>query len=138
MKKSFRRESVGGPSGLDILVCESLAERGVPHGFTSRSRRSNGEEVFGARANSARDREELARALGLGRGVAHMRQVHGNEVHVIDDPSTEPPVCDGLATDRRGLALVVQTADCVPLVFWDERQNVVAAVHAGWRGALAR
>ncbi len=137
MKKSFRRESVGGPTGLDILVCEPLAERGVPHGFTLRSRRWNGEEVFGARGHGARDREELARALGLGRGVAHMRQVHGNEVRVIDDPSAEPPVCDGLATGRRGLALVVQTADCIPLVFWDERQNVVAAVHAGWRGALA-
>ncbi len=137
MKKSFRRESVGGPTGLDILVCEPLAEHGVPHGFTLRSRRWNGEEVFGARGHGARDREELARALGLGHGVAHMRQVHGTEVRAIDDPATDPPACDGLATGRRGLALVVQTADCVPLVFWDERKNVVAAVHAGWRGALA-
>jgi YfiH family protein len=33
--------------------------------------------------------------------------------------------------------LVVASADCVPLLFWDERTNAVAAVHAGWRGTLA-
>ncbi|HEX9723046.1 MAG TPA: peptidoglycan editing factor PgeF [Vicinamibacteria bacterium] len=137
MKGPFCRESVGGPSGLDVLVCEPLAEQGVPHGFTLRSRRWNGVEVFGARDGAERDREELARALGLRRGVAHMRQVHGNEVRAIDAPPSEPPVCDGLVTAERSLALVVQTADCVPMVFWDERHNVVAAVHAGWRGALA-
>jgi len=137
MKGPFRRESVGGASGLDVLVCEPLAEQGVPHGFTLRSRRWNGAEVFGARGEGDRDREELARALGLGRGVAHMRQVHGNEVRAIDTPPSEPPVCDGLVTAERSLALVVKTADCVPIIFWDERHNVVAAVHAGWRGALA-
>jgi YfiH family protein len=66
-----------------------------------------------------------------------MRQVHGNEVRAIDAPPSEPLVCDGLATAERSLALVVKTADCVPIIFWDERRNVVAAVHAGWRGALA-
>ena len=138
MKVSFRRESIGGSAGLDILVCHPLAERDVPHGFTLRSRRWNGEGVFGARDQSELDREELARALGLGAGVAHMRQVHGNEVRAIEAAPSEPPVCDGLVTAEPGLALLVQTADCVPIVFWDELHNVVAAVHAGWRGALAR
>jgi YfiH family protein len=66
-----------------------------------------------------------------------MRQVHGSEVQAIDEAPLTLPVCDGLATTRKGLALIVQTADCVPLVLWDEDQGAVAVVHAGWRGALA-
>ena len=137
MNGLFRRQRVGGPDGLDVIVCEPLVERGVPHGFSLRWRGSSGKHVFGARGQGSRDRNELARALGLDRGVAHMRQIHGNIVRRIDAPVAEPPMCDGLATGRPALALVVQTADCVPLVFWDEGQNVAAAVHAGWRGTLA-
>ena len=41
---------------------------------------------------------------------------------------------DGLITDRPGVALVTQYADCVPLLFCDPVQNVIATSHAGWRG----
>ncbi len=57
---------------------------------------------------------------------------------VVSEPSVEVPVCDGLVTRSDELALVVQTADCVPLLMWDAEHNVVAAVHAGWRGTLER
>jgi YfiH family protein len=66
-----------------------------------------------------------------------MRQVHGTEVQAIDGVPGEPRACDGLATRRKRLALVVKTADCVPLILWDREKKAVAAVHAGWRGALA-
>ena len=138
MNVLFRRRPLGGEDPLDIIVCEPLAEQGVPHGFSLRWRRERGRHIFGGRDHGSRDRDALARGLGLDRGVAHMRQVHGDVVRLIGAPVTEPPVCDGLATDRQGLALIVQTADCVPLLFWDEHENVVAAVHAGWRGALAQ
>jgi len=136
-KAHFQRESIGDREGLDVLVCSALAQRGVPNGFSLRSRKWGGEEPFGTRDLCSRDREELAKALGLDRGVAHMCQVHGNQVLAIEEAPAEPPVCDGLATVQQGLALVVQTADCVPLIFWDEDKKAVAAAHAGWRGALA-
>ena len=66
-----------------------------------------------------------------------MRQVHGSEIQAVDETPLTLPVCDGLATNRKGLALTVHTADCVPLVLWDEDRGAVAAVHAGWRGTLA-
>ncbi len=67
-----------------------------------------------------------------------MQQVHGVELEVVHELPDEAPACDGLFTPRDDVALVVQTADCVPILMWDAEQNVVAAVHAGWRGTLGR
>lgn len=135
---SFRPLTVGGSDGLDLLVCLPLAKGGVPHGFSLRRRRMCGTgEPFGLQERDKADREELARGLGLAK-VVHMRQVHGKQVEVISKPRSVPPACDGLITAQRGIALLVQTADCVPLLMWDARQNAVAAIHAGWRGTLAR
>src|SRR4029450_11009367 len=47
------------------------------------------------------------------------------------------PEGDLLATDRHDVALAIRTADCVPILYADPRSGVVAAVHAGWRGAVA-
>lgn len=43
---------------------------------------------------------------------------------------------DGLITDRPGVALVTQYADCTPLVFCDPVKRVAATSHAGWRGTV--
>ena len=45
-----------------------------------------------------------------------------------------PEVCDGLITDRPGVALVTFSADCTPILLFDPVRRAVGAVHAGWRG----
>lgn len=131
MPELFELLSVSRPrrGAAELLVCVALRERDVPHGFSLRS------HGFGRSDRAPSDREGLALALGLPH-QARMRQVHGREVRSLDGPPSEPPPCDGLATAREGLGLVVQSADCVPLLCWDERTNAAAAVHAGWRGTL--
>jgi len=114
---------------VELLTCRALAEHGVPHGFTSRR---NG---FGDRTNSRRDHAALARALDL-QATAAMKQVHGCDVRAVADVGPTPE-CDAVVTDKRGLGLIVHTADCVPILMWAERTNAVSAVHAGWRGTLA-
>lgn len=86
------------------------------------------------------NRELTARALGLEAGaVVWMRQVHGADVVVVDAPWGDRPApeADAVVTTRRGLALAVLTADCVPVLLADPVAGVVAAAHAGRPGLVA-
>lgn len=67
-----------------------------------------------------------------------LRQVHSDVLHVIREPLSGAPNGDALATQAKGLLLGIQTADCIPILLVDPRHRAVAAVHAGWRGTVAR
>ena len=73
--------------------------------------------------------------------VISLKQVHGTHVVAFDEPvDVDRPMSqdgDALVTSQRNVLLVVRTADCVPVLIADIEQKVVAAVHAGWRGAVA-
>jgi polyphenol oxidase len=66
-------------------------------------------------------------------------QVHSPEVVVVDRRwrREDAPRADALVTRRRGLALGILTADCLPVLLADPEAAVVGAAHAGWRGALS-
>jgi polyphenol oxidase len=94
--------------------------------------------------------EENRRRFFGGFGIAATRvvrakQVHGDGVLRVDAELVgrtgfprslvdEPAEFDALITDLPGLALVVSTADCLPILIHDPVRRAVAAVHAGWRG----
>tara|TARA_B100000686_G_C16744499_1_gene948596 strand:- start:609 stop:1376 length:768 start_codon:yes stop_codon:yes gene_type:complete len=67
------------------------------------------------------------------------RQVHGREAIFVESdwPDGDAPQADALVTNQPCIALGVTTADCAPVLIVDAEAGVVAAVHAGWRGALA-
>lgn len=69
------------------------------------------------------------------------RQVHGDIIRIASESDCGKAArgeldyeCDGLMTDIPGLPLMILTADCCPVLLYDPVRNVVAAVHAGWRG----
>lgn len=73
------------------------------------------------------------------------KQVHGCKVSYADRESGQAhvygkvfPDTDGLITDKPGIALLVKYADCTPIVLYDSKQKVVAAIHSGWRGTVQR
>ena len=89
--------------------------------------------LFGLRGS--RPLEVLAEYFGVRHDqVATIRQVHGDSIWVTDSPAGGD--YDAVVTNRPGLVITVRTADCLPILIWDEHQKVVAAVHAGWRGSL--
>ena len=87
---------------------------------------------------------------------ASVRQIHSSHSFVVArDPAAQltyqlpgievavpaadhAPAADGLMTAEPGVLLTIRIADCLPVLLVDPRRRAVAAVHAGWRGALAR
>ena len=89
-------------------------------------------------ASALENRRRVTAALGAeGRPLLIARQVHGVRCAIVDaafDPYA-PPEADALATRTEALVLGVTTADCAPILFADPAAGVIAAAHAGWRGA---
>lgn len=83
------------------------------------------------------NRARLATSIGLpGERMVWMNQVHRDRIEVVNEPrGGAVENTDGVVTSTPGLALVVVTADCVPVLLADARAGVVAAVHAGRAGA---
>lgn len=67
-----------------------------------------------------------------------MEQVHGTEVVSCDKDCAGHwvPEVDGLVTTEKNLFLCVNTADCVPLFFYEPVNQIIGIAHAGWRGTL--
>lgn len=66
-------------------------------------------------------------------------QVHGCDAVIVRDPWEigHAPRGDAMATNVGGIALGILTADCAPVLLADGDAQVIAAAHAGWKGALA-
>jgi polyphenol oxidase len=84
--------------------------------------------------------KELAKTLSYElRTLVHMKQIHSNRVHRVDenDNFENPQSCDALITDRKNTPLMVVVADCSPLLFYDAKQETIAVAHAGRAGAFS-
>jgi polyphenol oxidase len=85
------------------------------------------------------NRARVAQHLGsFHDDVQTIYQVHSADVHVVNALAAREslPKADALVTRTRGLVIGILTADCAPVLFADPEAGVVAAAHAGWRGAL--
>lgn len=65
-----------------------------------------------------------------------MTQVHSADAQVITASPEFPPEVDALITKTPGLNLTVKTADCAPVLIADAHAKIIAAIHAGWKGAF--
>jgi YfiH family protein len=125
------------------------ADLAVPHGFFTRlGGVSSGPYASLNCSLSGRDardavlenRARATRAVGAEpAGLVGLMQVHGSEVVNVTTPwmPGAGPRADAMVTDRPDVVLGIVTADCAPILFADMQAGVIAAAHAGWRGAVA-
>ena len=67
-----------------------------------------------------------------------MNQTHGNKVVEIKKNNYRKKInADAMVTKVKGLALSVVTADCVPIIIYDYKNNIAGCIHAGWKGAIS-
>ena len=96
----------------------------------------------------AANRKLLADQIGISEShIVMAHQVHGVEVRQVtsellalssDVRQSMLEGVDALITDVAGVCIGVSTADCIPVLLYDEAHHAVAAIHAGWRGTVAR
>lgn len=110
------------------LTFDALNARGVPHAFTLRQDHipTHLENVAAVLAFHGFDFRHLVRA----------EQTHGNQCAIVTAAQRQQtvPSVDALATDDPTVTLVIRTADCGPVFFFDPRRPAVALAHSGRKG----
>ena len=129
---------------VDIAHSQLLGS--VPHGFFGREGGVSTGEVSGLQCgfgadddlDAVRKNRRVATDSVLPSGIlVTPHQVHSADVVTVEEPWPEDkrPSADALITNQSGLVLGIVTADCAPVLFHDDDVGVIAAAHAGWRGA---
>lgn len=101
-----------------------------------------------SKANTDANRLLLANELGIDANHIIMpHQTHGVESRIIGEEFATLPDgvkkmllegVDAVMTNIPGMCIGVSTADCIPVLLYDEEHHATAAIHAGWRGTQAR
>jgi YfiH family protein len=131
----------------DVEVIRAAALDGIAHGFLGRRGGVSTGAYAGLNVGVGSDDDPNAiianRALATdavvpGATLATLYQTHSADALVVRKPIIRPlrPQGDALVTDRPGIALGILTADCAPVLLADREAGVVAAAHAGWKGAI--
>ncbi len=93
----------------------------------------NPEDVF-------RNQSLLLSSLPQVKQLVIPRQVHDIRICVISSPEVVSSEAlqgiDALITNQQGFCLCISTADCIPILLYDTKKQVIAAIHAGWRGTV--
>lgn len=128
---------------MELLRSHLLSR--FPHGFTTRAGGGSGPPYNSLNLGDQVGDDPAAvagnwRVLGDGTGLdfARIRQVHGARVVIGVEGSAPCEEADGVISATPGVAACVAVADCVPILLARPDGSAVAALHAGWRGTLAR
>jgi YfiH family protein len=143
----WKWERSGGVQLLEARALETIPR--IVHGFSTRvggasklgkeSALNLGFTDWDKRTAVEKNRKSFAAALGADKmQMVALKQIHSDAIHRIDCVPQEALRGDALITNTPGLLLSVQTADCVPILLADKRGRAIAAIHAGWRGTVAR
>ncbi|MBT1070620.1 peptidoglycan editing factor PgeF [Pelotalea chapellei] len=90
------------------------------------------------------NRSLLTRAFGIAQeALVTVRQVHGNDILVIDEPNEDfthflSVEGDAIVTNQPNIMIGICVADCAPILLVDPEKKVIAAVHAGWQGTASK
>ena len=124
-------------------------QKKISHGFFNRNGgKSNG--IYkslncgpGSRDNKNKIKENLKivknKISKKSKNIFLLNQVHSNKFYFIDKNykfNKKKIKADAVITNQTKIPIAVLTADCVPVLLYDNKNNMIAAIHAGWKGAF--
>jgi len=86
------------------------------------------------KGNLSQDLKQALADLGKDFKFAHLKQIHSTRIHSVKQEGIYEG--DGLFSTQQNFALVVRTADCLPLFFHSKKLATIGVIHMGWQGAL--
>lgn len=117
----------------------------LTHAFFTRNIQSNTNIYIAKNTDNAlnteinHNKEIISSLFGQSsKNLCILKQIHGDKALITDhswDTGFEPEA-DAIITSNSNILLAIMTADCCPLLFADRNENIIAAAHAGWRGAI--
>ena len=127
--------SVSGPEQAGLLYFCTTRAGGVSQ--DERSSLNLGLNTGDDPERVQRNRQRVADSLGA--EPIWLAQVHGTDVLDADQDvlPDAPRQFDAAVTTRQDRSLAILTADCLPVVIWDDQAQVLGVAHAGWRGLQA-
>ena len=126
-----------------------LKQKKIRHGFFNR----NGGKSFGIykslncglgskdKKNKVKENLKIVhdKISKKSKNIILLNQIHSNKFFFIKKNfkfNEKRVEADALITDQKKIPLAVLTADCVPILLYEHKKNMIAAIHAGWKGAL--
>jgi polyphenol oxidase len=136
-------------SGVRVLVCRALEEKGFANGFSTRlggvsAMPESDLNLSGfdddSEENIFENRRRFLEVFDGNFTLSTVWQIHSDKikvVHNLDSTKETNEKYDALISNISGVLAGVKTADCVPVLIGDEKTRAFAAIHAGWRGTAA-
>ena len=108
-------------------------ENRVFYSFTDKNDGNLAFHVEDNEINVIKNRKNLALKLGYNyEDLVYMNQIHSANIIVVDENSPKlVDNCDSIITRSKNLPLMVMVADCIPILMFDDKQGIIAAIHAG-------
>ena len=128
---------------LGVKHCITLRHGGYSKGnYSSLNFRTLGQDKL---ENVLKNLDKVRNSVGFSK-VHKATQAHTDKVIIINDENEEQyefsklnkQECDGYIVDKPGIATLITTADCNPIIILDKKNRVIANVHAGWKGVINR
>ena len=122
--------------------------KAIKHGFFN-SKGGTSKNIYeslncgpGSKDNSSNVKKNLnivrKKISRYSKNIFLLNQIHSKKFVFIDNKykSKIKPKADAIITDQINLPIAVLTADCVPILLFDNQKRLIAAIHAGWKGAF--
>ncbi len=117
-----------------MIYSKKLSQfKNLIHGFTTKK-----EGNF--RKLKTAQRQTIARLCVNDADLVIAEQIHKDKIVVVGEKDKRKTIkkTDGLVSKEKGIVLGIRTADCLPILFYESEQEIIGAVHAGWKGSFKK
>lgn len=103
--------------------------------ITSKNADGNMSIFCGDTNQALKNKAEFLKKLNINsKNAIELKQVHGNKIVIVKEPSSKIQEADGMITNTPNVFLMIKAADCHQIAFFDPKNNAIGLIHAGYKG----